>query len=557
MIKKNKFSPYISIFQNNIHRFIIIFLIAIFIYNSAWKLHLPGLEYDETLFINAALLGPGEELEFIYKRIFGMPVLVMRYIGALKSYFYLPIFTIFGVSVTTIRLPMIILSAASILINYAIMKQVLNHWWALGLTALIATDPLLMFNSKLDYGPVSMMIFLKSASLLYLLKFTQDLSKKSFLLFITFCLFGIYDKLNFVWYVLAIIPATMLVYYDRFITLAKPHLKLFIFFAVLAIIFGFVFGFVFVLPIFKMRELNHQIIVGTITSYIWAIDATNLYGFTINGGMSNETVRYMFFLSLSVIILGFLLIIPFKGFRKDITEQKKTIKFILMIITASLLILFQISITEASIGGQNHFLILYPFHFFVIVGAGWLLKTFFDFLIKSSPRAKLLKTIGFIIILSLFACQISGNWHGVSQYHAAFQDNNSFKLVWNPAIYQLAETAQKINPDRIISSNWGTHNQIQALAAPQDRIKYLNRFNPFVEMHNAQGAQRDLINERVFKELFQGNRVLLIQYADIFIKNTVYEFINKYSNRMVCQRIAIQDANTQKDFYELFLCDAR
>src|SRR4026208_2615827 len=51
---------------------------------------LPGLDYEEVLFGNAAT--GGENSSFIYRRLFGVPVLLMNYIGALKAYLFAPIF---------------------------------------------------------------------------------------------------------------------------------------------------------------------------------------------------------------------------------------------------------------------------------------------------------------------------------------------------------------------------------------------------------------------------------------------------------------------------------
>src|SRR5438128_4307757 len=45
----------------------------------------PGLQYDETLFVNAALGGRHDYRAFIYDRLLGVPTMLMPYIGALKA----------------------------------------------------------------------------------------------------------------------------------------------------------------------------------------------------------------------------------------------------------------------------------------------------------------------------------------------------------------------------------------------------------------------------------------------------------------------------------------
>ena len=52
----------------------------------------PGLQYDETLFVNAATLRiPGF---FLLHQFLGIPLSVYPYIGALKSWIYSPLFSL-------------------------------------------------------------------------------------------------------------------------------------------------------------------------------------------------------------------------------------------------------------------------------------------------------------------------------------------------------------------------------------------------------------------------------------------------------------------------------
>jgi hypothetical protein len=77
----------------------------------------PGMEYDEPLFVNAAL--GGHYPNFIASRFLGVPTVVMPYSGALKSWLYAPVFEFFGVSVTTIRAPAVLILVATVLVAFA------------------------------------------------------------------------------------------------------------------------------------------------------------------------------------------------------------------------------------------------------------------------------------------------------------------------------------------------------------------------------------------------------------------------------------------------------
>jgi hypothetical protein len=66
----------------------------------------PGLHYDESLFVNAALDGPYAGGGFVVARFHGVPTMVMPYSGALKSWLYAPLFAVFDGSAALVRLPM-------------------------------------------------------------------------------------------------------------------------------------------------------------------------------------------------------------------------------------------------------------------------------------------------------------------------------------------------------------------------------------------------------------------------------------------------------------------
>ena len=91
---------------------LIVFCLIVFVFIGTYEIQLPGLYYDEALFVNAASGGVTDL--FIYKRLFGFPIMLMPYIGALKSWLYFPIFKFFGINFVTIRLPAVLLGALAL-----------------------------------------------------------------------------------------------------------------------------------------------------------------------------------------------------------------------------------------------------------------------------------------------------------------------------------------------------------------------------------------------------------------------------------------------------------
>ena len=118
---------------------IIAFSLFYFAIMAGRNIAIPGLYYDEVLFVNAATGAVTDS--FIARRIGGAPVMLMPYIGALKAYLYFPIFKIFGVSPATIRFPVICISFVSLLTAYSISRLTFNKCARAMLVLIVSVDP--------------------------------------------------------------------------------------------------------------------------------------------------------------------------------------------------------------------------------------------------------------------------------------------------------------------------------------------------------------------------------------------------------------------------------
>src|SRR5213592_4519343 len=136
---------------------------CIFIFLATYRIQLPGLYYDEVNFVNASQGAPDNT--FIYMKLGSVPLLIMPYLGALKAWIYAPVFSLFGVSALTIRLPAILLAAMTLLIFYRVMRARVGILWATIALWIMAVDPANLFPSRLDWGPTVLMHFFQAAIL--------------------------------------------------------------------------------------------------------------------------------------------------------------------------------------------------------------------------------------------------------------------------------------------------------------------------------------------------------------------------------------------------------
>lgn len=116
----------------------------------------PGPQHDEALFVHGIPEShPGAvawEAEILGR---GMPVMVMSYVGALKSWLYGALLAVFPATVATMRAPMIAVAALSVLFAFLFTNRILGWPAALLAVWLTASDPSYLFTSRFDWGPVA------------------------------------------------------------------------------------------------------------------------------------------------------------------------------------------------------------------------------------------------------------------------------------------------------------------------------------------------------------------------------------------------------------------
>jgi 4-amino-4-deoxy-L-arabinose transferase-like glycosyltransferase len=119
----------------------------------------PGMYYDEAVFAGLAkdfvvgqkrLHMPGCERITVFNRPF--PVFVQPYIGALKSWIFIPSFGLFGASLAIVRLTTAFLAIVSLLFFMLGVKRWLGSGAAILGGTLFALDPTWFFLGTLDWG---------------------------------------------------------------------------------------------------------------------------------------------------------------------------------------------------------------------------------------------------------------------------------------------------------------------------------------------------------------------------------------------------------------------
>lgn len=169
-------------------------------FTAAALLFVPrlGIEADE------AMVGNGiyEHAAPLYSWHFGdneVPVMLMTYLGALKTWLVHPWLDFWAPGRTSLRFPMIVAGAATLWLFFALLDRIEGRSVAWMGTLLLATDPSFLLIEATDFGFVALQFVFKLAAILLLLRFHRE--GRRWALTAAFFLFGLalWDKAVFLW----------------------------------------------------------------------------------------------------------------------------------------------------------------------------------------------------------------------------------------------------------------------------------------------------------------------------------------------------------------------
>jgi len=180
----------------------------LFIVLSGWNISLPGLQYDECLaaapavnFVTGNTHTEPMQITPSVVHIFGrpLPVMVMTYIGPVKTLLHIPIFFIGGISPLTVRLLPIIVVALSILLTFSITQSLFDTWSARATVLLIAVDPSFVYYLTRDVGPSALQVLFKLLSLLLFIQWWKTNRSLYFVMAALPLGLGVSHKVDFIW----------------------------------------------------------------------------------------------------------------------------------------------------------------------------------------------------------------------------------------------------------------------------------------------------------------------------------------------------------------------
>lgn len=169
-----------------------------------------GLQNDEALF--AGPLFPPKAANVVKIGHSRLPLMLMSYLGTLKTLIYRPIFAIWGTGVRATRVPMLLAGAGSIWLFFLLLRRIAGYRAAVIGCGLLAADTLYLLTICFDWGPVALQHLLLLGGILLLVGFYQT-RQVSRLFWGWFLLgLGMWDKALMTWMLSGILIAVAALY---------------------------------------------------------------------------------------------------------------------------------------------------------------------------------------------------------------------------------------------------------------------------------------------------------------------------------------------------------
>jgi 4-amino-4-deoxy-L-arabinose transferase-like glycosyltransferase len=482
-------------------------LLLIRVLLSCVRLSLPGLMYDETLFVNAATLRvPGQfisasihHLLFLHSKP-GIPLMVFPYIGALKSWIYAPIFSLFGESPTTIRLPAELIATAGLVLVYPALRDLVNR--PVGLLAFVALcfDNSLFWLTRDDVGPTAIELFMKCAGLYCVARYSRTGSLRWVVLGLITLGLGLFNKLNYVWVVDATVLALAIVAVVHRDKLSSRRLAVGVWVLGLTVLYA-CFAAYYIHD--HIGGLGGPTNPFTVLPYTWprylggiklVLSGVWFYAYALAPAGPRMVVVWV---TLILFVIG--------GVASLLPSRRSLPVALLAVVTLAMTA--QTLLTYQATAGW-HYVSVYPYITAVCAYGVWVLAAF---IMRGRRR---------LVLASLAAAMIAAlAYDGVlmAGYDRQLGREPSFSA-WSPAIYALSRYIQR-QPGEVLTADWGILNPLFALhpSTRYSALEYLLQGGTAADLRAAASQAAQLPGPKLVvthvpdEQVFVGNDAKLAQ----------------------------------------------
>jgi 4-amino-4-deoxy-L-arabinose transferase-like glycosyltransferase len=436
----------------------------------------PGLEYDELLFVNGALGVPHGYHDFIYREAFGVPTLLMPYIGALKAWLYAPIFAVFGVSVDSVRVPAVLLAAVALLIVVWLVRRLLGLWPAVAVSLLLASDPAFGAMARTDWGPIVLSALLRVVALLCYFAFLRRGSIRYLWLLVIALTLGLFNKLDFAWFIVALAVAALVVHHRELLDALRRRRGAFVAPIAVMVGIGIAAYFTLVKPANELPTTAPNLSLGARISEVERLFRGTFDGASVYENMTGVPLPHAtligslfpWILLASVVASGWLAVWGRRSKHVQLREATSLTAFflVLFVVLAAGIVLTR----QAT--GPWHVMLLWPLPDLLAI---CLLVVAVRTPITILRRGAV--TVAAVGVAALFVTQVRTS----SEYDRAYRDYRRWTSAWSTEVYAAARAVSRSAPNvqTVVSADWGLGTELYALGNETMRTRFIDDWSIF------------------------------------------------------------------------------
>jgi 4-amino-4-deoxy-L-arabinose transferase-like glycosyltransferase len=420
-----------------------------------------GVQNDEALFANG--IYKPYAVAYVYQLGHSrLPLMLMSYLGTLKSWVYRPIFQLFGAGTKAMRAPMLLAGAASVWVFYLLLKRLAGNRAAVVGCGLLAADSLYLLTVCFDWGPVALQHLLLVSGMLCLVIFYQD--RKSGALAAGAFLLGLamWDKALAVWMLGGIGVASVLIIPRQILAVLTVRRT-----ALAAVAFG-----LGALPLIVFNSANRGVtfrsnaswetngVAGKARLLRATAEGSALFGWlnfedwetaeprAAQGAIESASAKISALgghVRHSLLFYGFVLALLLTPLARG-----SDLRLILFALVAMIVAWAQMAVTVNAGGSVHHAILIWPLPQIVIA-------------VAFAAASRRLGTAGIPALAAVLAVMMISSLLVTNEYFRLIVRNGGSKN-WTDAIYPLATYMNGDSPERVYCVDWGILDSLRLLS---------------------------------------------------------------------------------------------
>jgi 4-amino-4-deoxy-L-arabinose transferase-like glycosyltransferase len=404
----------------------------------------PGLQNDELFFS-----GPLYFTDAAFYRIGQIPVMVMSYSGALKTWLYWALFQVVEPNEWSVRVPVLLMGMATIWLSWLWVRRLAGPRAAAIAAVLLATDTMFLMTDTFDWGPVALQHILLMGGLVAFDRWLRNASTRWLALAFFLWGLGLWDKALLAWPLGGLALASICIYPRETLRRLRP--------VPLAIaLVAFLIG---AAPLVDFNVAMHgqtatqnahftvDDLPGKVTALRHTVDGTTLFGYMVVpkdtehqvvprnavgraaawiAGIAGDHKSNLMLPAYLAALIGFVLLAALGAPER---------RFLAFLLVTMLVAWAQMAFTKGTGGAVHHVILLWPFPLvFLAIG--------FELLARRAGRA------GLPVLIAAVAILAAENLLNTNEYLADLARYGAIGG-WTDAIYRLAGAVGKPN-----QANW-------------------------------------------------------------------------------------------------------